>query len=87
MYYPNLLWALGYLRIPQYRLADFLAMSESCLSRRLAGRADFTPGEKQRIAEHLGFRPAWLFSQEGPPASARLKSATTGEQNQGQVSA
>jgi hypothetical protein len=74
MRYPNLNWALAYKGLAQYRLAAVLAMSESCLSRRLAGRADFAPHEKQRIAEHLRFRAEWLFAQETPPASARLHS-------------
>lgn len=74
MRYPNLNWALGYTGVAQYRLASVLAISESCLSRRLAGRAEFAPHEKQRIGEYLGFRVEWLFAQETPPASARLGS-------------
>lgn len=84
MLYPNLNWALSYMRVAQYRLATVLVISESCLSRRLAGRAeDFAPHEKQRIAEYLGFRADWLFAEVTPPASARLSSHTAAGQGGG----
>lgn len=73
MRFPNLSWALAFGRIPQYRLAAVLVMSEASLSRRLAGRADFLPHEKRRIAEYLAYREDWLFREENPPASARLE--------------
>jgi plasmid maintenance system antidote protein VapI len=39
--------------LPQYRLAELLGISESRLSRILAGRRQFTPEERTRVIEIL----------------------------------
>lgn len=68
----NLSWALSFLRVPRYRLAALLAISEATLSRKLSGRVEFLPHEKARIAEHLRFKPEWLFLEVSLPRDARL---------------
>jgi plasmid maintenance system antidote protein VapI len=60
-------------RLTQYALADALKISDAEISRRMAGRREFAPHEKQRVSEILGFRPEWLFAEICPPASARLE--------------
>lgn len=67
MRYPNLAWALANNRKRQYQLANELKVSESWLSRALAGRAQFTPEQRKRIAEYCGYGEAWLFKIAAPP--------------------
>jgi transcriptional regulator with XRE-family HTH domain len=69
--FPNLNWALAQWG-PQYRFAALLGESESWLSRRLAGRFEFSDGDRKRIAQTLGYPEDWLFQQPMPPASTRI---------------
>ncbi len=65
--YPNLNWAIAKWG-PRYRFAHALGESESWLSRRLAGRFEFSDEERQRIAQTLGYPAEWLFQTPEPPA-------------------
>lgn len=73
MKYPNLAWMLSYHGIQQYRLAEALKVSEAMLCRKLAGRADFAPHEKERVAEFLGYTSAFLFAEMLPHPSVRTR--------------
>jgi transcriptional regulator with XRE-family HTH domain len=64
--FPNLLWAIAQ-QGPRYRFAAVLGESESWLSRRLAGRFEFSDEERQRIAQELGYPRDWLFQILAPP--------------------
>jgi len=67
MLYPNLVWAMSNRRLPNYRVATLAELSESSFSRAVAGRRDFSPEERERIAKVLGFPAAWLFAEPRPP--------------------
>lgn len=75
MKYANLNWILGFGGIQQYRLAAALNMSEAMLCRKMAGRADFLPHEKERAAAFLGYASSFLFAEMQPPVSARIHPA------------
>lgn len=64
--FPNLNWAVAQWG-PRYRLAAALGESESWLSRRLAGRFEFSDEERQRIAQTLSYPAEWLFQTPNPP--------------------
>lgn len=66
MQYPNLLWAVAQFG-SQSSLARAIECSESRLSRCLSGWAQFTPEEKTKIAQALGFSTRWLFRKPKPP--------------------
>jgi len=65
--YPNLIWAISQVGT-RYRFAAVLSESESWLSRRLAGRAQFAPDDRERIARALGYPAEWLFAKPTPPS-------------------
>ncbi len=67
MRYPNLIWAVSQWG-PRYKFAATLGGSESWLSRRLAGRYEFSGEERQRIAQTLSYPEDWLFQTPTPPA-------------------
>jgi transcriptional regulator with XRE-family HTH domain len=67
MQFPNLNWAVARCG-PRYRFAAAIGESESWLSRRLTGRVEFTPAERVRVAEALGYPADWLFSRPNPPS-------------------
>ena len=73
MRFPHLKMAMAERRVPQYQVADLLRLSDAGFSRRLTGRTEFAPHEKQRIAEFLGLDAAWLFDEVRIPASARFR--------------
>jgi hypothetical protein len=70
--YPNLEWAASFHRLRRFELAQLLKISEGAFCNRLSGRVLFSPIEKQRLAERLGYTSEWLFQQMVPPVSARL---------------
>jgi transcriptional regulator with XRE-family HTH domain len=72
MRFVNFRIAVAERRLAQYELAALLRMSDATFSRKLSGRAEFLPHERQCLAEFLGFDAAWLFAEITPPASARL---------------
>ena len=55
MRFPNLEWAIAQFG-SQFRFAALLGESESWLSRRLTGRVEFSPEDRDRVAQTLGFR-------------------------------
>jgi transcriptional regulator with XRE-family HTH domain len=67
MRYLNLAWAIRQ-RGSQFQFAARLGESESWLSRRLTGRVEFTPEERERVAQSLGYPSDWLFQSPTPPA-------------------
>jgi transcriptional regulator with XRE-family HTH domain len=66
--FPNLIWAIAQ-QGPRYQFAAALGKSESWLSRRLAGRFDFSDEERQRLAHELGYPVEWLFQNLVPPTA------------------
>jgi transcriptional regulator with XRE-family HTH domain len=67
MRFPNLEWAIARFG-SQFRFAALLGESESWLSRRLTGRVEFTPEDRGRVAQTVGYPVAWLFEEPAPPA-------------------
>jgi hypothetical protein len=65
--YPNTLWAISQIG-NRYKFAAMVGHSESWLSRRLLGRVEFSPEERQTIAQALGYPAEWLFQEPQPPA-------------------
>jgi plasmid maintenance system antidote protein VapI len=60
----NLSWKIRTLGRKNYEVANAAGLSESKFSRVLAGRADLTAGEQDRIAKALGVEDRiWLFKQ------------------------
>jgi hypothetical protein len=58
----NLRWKIETLGLRNYEVAAQARLSESKFSRALAGRADLSLGEQERIAAALGVNDhAWLF--------------------------
>jgi transcriptional regulator with XRE-family HTH domain len=66
----NLEWAIRE-EGSQFQFAARLGWSESGLSRRLTGRATFTPEERRQITLLLGYPEEWLFEIPDPPARKR----------------
>lgn len=67
MKYPNAQWAIAQMG-NRYKFAAIIGQSESWLSRRLLGRVEFSPEERQQIANALGYPPDWLFQEPQPPS-------------------
>lgn len=67
MKFPNLLWAISQFG-NRYKFAAVIGHSESWLSRRLVGRVEFSPEERQTLAQTLGYPAEWLFQEPQPPA-------------------
>jgi hypothetical protein len=60
----NLSWKIRTLGRKNYEIAAAANLSESKFSRVLAGRADLTVGEQDRIAKALGVEDrTWLFKK------------------------
>jgi DNA-binding transcriptional regulator YdaS (Cro superfamily) len=64
--FPNLLWAISQVG-NRYKFAAVIGHSESWLSRRLVGRVQFSPEERQTLAHALGYPAEWLFQEPQPP--------------------
>jgi hypothetical protein len=69
MGYPNLLWILANKKIPHYRLANRVGISESRFSRALNGRQKFSTGERRVISKIMGYSERWLFASPNVPRS------------------
>lgn len=67
MKFPHLAWAAAERRMPHYRLAAMISLSEARLSRCLSGRTTFTAEERAAISRVLGFAEAWLFEEVTQP--------------------
>jgi hypothetical protein len=67
--YPNVLWAISQFG-NRYKFAAMIGHSESWLSRRLLGRVQFTPDERQIVGQALGYPVEWLFQEPRPPTRA-----------------
>jgi hypothetical protein len=67
MRFPHLVWAIGQKRRAHYEAAAEAGASESRFSRCLAGRAEFSSLERQKLAAFLGYPADWLFQQIRPP--------------------
>jgi transcriptional regulator with XRE-family HTH domain len=76
MIFPNLSWALTQRRMRQYQLAARADLSESALSRALAGRREFSAEERTRVAALLGFDVEWLFAEVPPAPGSRNSDAS-----------
>jgi hypothetical protein len=63
---------MGQRRVKVYDLAVLLKISHGQASLRLAGRVPFLCHERNRISEHLGLTPDWLFAPLAIPQAARL---------------
>jgi hypothetical protein len=70
MKFPHLIWALGNFG-PRYKFAASIGYSETWLSRRLAGRLDFSAEERDRLAAVLGYPASWLFEEPTPPTQRK----------------
>lgn len=69
----NLSWKIRALGRRNYEIAAAASLSESKFSRALAGRADFTAGEQERIAAALSLEDrALLFKKFTPSPGLRL---------------
>lgn len=77
MHFPNIAYAAGLRGLAQYQLAEGAGMSESRMSRCLNGRFEFTPAERMRIADVLGFDQGWLFERPKPPKRRIFEGETT----------
>jgi len=66
--FTNLEWAIKQ-QGSQFRFAAQLGQSESWLSRRLTGRAEFKAEDQQHIAELLAYPAEWLFQILVPPTA------------------
>ena len=78
MRFPNLVWAASHRGMPHYRLAAAISLSEARFSRALHGRVKFTPRERTRIAEVLGFDELWLFQEPLPPGRSERPDISAG---------
>src|SRR5580704_8323210 len=65
--YPNIAYAADIRGLAQYQLASSAGMSETRLSRCVNGRTEFSPEERNRVAQVLGFDEPWLFERPKPP--------------------
>jgi Helix-turn-helix. len=66
MRFPNLLWAISRSGT-RYQFARRLGVSEAWLSRRLVGKSEFSPDDRERVARTLGYPGEWLFAKPSPP--------------------
>lgn len=69
MRFPNLRWALSERRISHWQFALRIPMEPSTFSRRMNGRGEFTPLERERIAHMLSYPAGWLFQIMVPPTA------------------
>jgi hypothetical protein len=77
MKFPNLVYAISLKRLPHYEIAQAARVSEWRFSRLLNGRSEFTPAERLRIANVLGFDQGWLFEAPKPPRPQIFEGGTT----------
>lgn len=63
MIYPLLFGTMRKRRLTQFDLASKLGLSEPTISKKLAGKLDFAPHERSRLAEFLGKSPRFLFME------------------------
>lgn len=77
MKFVNLVWALRKNRIPHYELAGRIGTEPSRFSRCLGGRHKFTPHERKRISQILGFNERWLFCELVPEPLADSETVLT----------
>jgi transcriptional regulator with XRE-family HTH domain len=73
----NLVYAISLQRKRHYEIAQAAGISEWRLSRLLNGRNEFTPAERRRIADALGFDEGWLFETPKPPKPRIFDGETT----------
>lgn len=73
MKFPNLSWAIAHRRLPHYEAAVAVGMGESKFSRAMNGRIEFTAGERQKIADFLGYQVEWLFQEVSPPVDCEVQ--------------
>lgn len=76
MRYPNAVWGLAYRRVVYMDAAAALKISAGSFSQKMAGRVEFAPHERTRLAELLGLREEWLFAEMAIPPSAWIQAAT-----------
>jgi hypothetical protein len=67
MKFPNLVYAISLKRLPHYEIARAAEISEWRFSRLLNGRGEFSPVERERLAQVLSFDRDWLFDTPKPP--------------------
>jgi transcriptional regulator with XRE-family HTH domain len=77
MRFANLIWAVRQ-GGSQFRLAAHLGESESWLSRRLNGHANFTDEERDRVSRALGYPVSWLFETPKPPTREAARPEVSG---------
>ena len=67
MRFPNLVWAVAQQRMAHYQLALAVNMGESRFSRAVNGRIEFSPEQREKITQVLGYPETWLFREVVPP--------------------
>lgn len=67
MKFPNVVYAISLRRQTHYEIAQVAGISEWRFSRLLNGRGEFTPRERERLAQALNFDESWLFQRVMPP--------------------
>ena len=72
MKWPYLAWALHSRRIIYLDAAAALKISSSTFTHKMQGRIEFAPHEQTRLAELIGLRKEFLFTEIVVPESARL---------------
>ncbi len=73
MKFPNLAWAIAHRRFAQYEVGDAIGKRESAFSRAVNGRVEFTPQERAKIADFLGYPVEWLFEEVSPPVDCEAQ--------------
>lgn len=71
--FPNLVWAIEKKRLAHYELSSEVKIERTRFSRCLHGAGEFTPQERTRISEVLGFSAEWLFAEPVPPPCTQTK--------------
>jgi hypothetical protein len=71
--YPNLVWAINDRRLACYELAAKISVERTKLSRCMNGLVEFSPTEREKIAEALGYPLQWLFQTPMPPQREEFK--------------
>lgn len=66
MVFQNVLWAMEHKRLTLTDLREVLRLSEGTISRKLSGKVELLPHEKEIIAQKLGYDPVWLFAPARP---------------------
>lgn len=67
MKYANLAWLLRHRRLPHYKVAASVGMSQRAFSHAFTGRGDFTWDQKYALAKLLDVSSVWLFTEMKPP--------------------